>query len=115
MIQVLAGPRTRCREMKHEKTQSTAQLYYRLCSDHLSIEAIPKKKIRVDFERMREQPVMDHELVMWTPHFVILRNQNGEEITLRPDGRMLVRKSASEAVARQSAAGVLALLQNFAL
>jgi len=103
-------------KMKDDQTQNTGQLYFRLCSDHLSIEAIPKTSIRINFQKMREQSVENHELVMWTPHFVILKNQSGQEITLRPDGRMVVRKSTSEAVARQSAAEMLAfVLKSFVL
>ena len=102
--------------MKDDRAQGTAQLFFRLCSDHLSIEAIPKRKIRINFQKMKEQSVENHEVLMWTPHFVILKNQGGQEITLRPDGRMVVRKSTSEAVARQSAAEMLAfLLKSFVL
>lgn len=103
-------------KMKDDRAQGTAQLFFRLCSDHLSIEAIPKRKIRINFQKMKEQSVENHEVLMWTPHFVILKNQRGQEITLRPDGRMVVRKSTSEAVARQSAAEMLAfVLKSFVL
>jgi hypothetical protein len=102
--------------MKDDRAQGTAQLFFRLCSDHLSIEAIPKRKIRINFQKMKEQSVENHEVLMWTPHFVILKNQGGQEITLRPDGRMVVRKSTSEAVARQTAAAMLAfVLKSFVL
>jgi hypothetical protein len=86
------------------------QLFFKLCSDHLSIEAIPKRPIIVDFKKIKEHPLRDHELVMWTPHFAVLRNQTGEEITLRRNGRMVIRKAASETVARNAATEVLDLV-----
>jgi hypothetical protein len=86
------------------------QIYFKLCSDHLSIEAIPKSRIRVDLAKMREHPPENYEVVMWTPHFAIVRNLEGHEITLRGDGRMLIRNTESEATARKNAAEMIALL-----
>jgi hypothetical protein len=79
------------------------QLFFRLCSDHLSIEAIPKRHVRMDFDRIKEAPLPNYELLMWTPQFVVLRNMKGHEITVRKDGRMVIRKAASESAARTSA------------
>ena len=59
---------------------------------------------------MKEQRVADHEVVMWTPHFVVVKNERGQEITLRTDGRMVVRKAASETLARQSAAEIMEIV-----
>lgn len=92
--------------IQHEEKQ----LFFRLCSDHLSIEAIPRRPIIVDFKRMKEHPIRDHELLMWTPHFAVLKNQTGQEITLRRNGRMVIRKAASETVARNAAMEVMNLV-----
>ncbi len=90
------------------------QIYFKLCSDHLSLEAIPKTRIRVNFTKIRENPPEDYVIVMWTPHFAVVRNQGGQEITLRGDGRMLVRNAKSEAIAREAAAEMMSLvLRNF--
>ena len=65
---------------------------------------------------MKEQRVVNHEVVMWTPHFMVLKNERGQEITLRTDGRMVVRKAASETLARQSAAEIMEIvLKDFIL
>ncbi len=91
------------------------QLFFRLCSDHVSIEAIPKRPVKIDFIKLKERSIQDHELMMWTPHFVVLKNRSGEEITLRKDGRMVIRKVPSELVARRAAAEVMNLvLKDFA-
>jgi hypothetical protein len=86
------------------------QIYFKLCSDHLSIEAIPKRRIKVNFAKIREHPPENYEIVMWTAHFVIVRSIEGQEITLRRDGRMLIRNVKSEASARQSAAEIMDLI-----
>lgn len=92
------------------------QLYFRLCSDHISIEAIPKKLITIDLNKMKESSIQGYELLMWTPHFVVLRNRSGQEITLRKDGRMVIRKVASEVVARHAAAEVMSfVLKDFGI
>jgi hypothetical protein len=79
------------------------QLFFRLCSDHLSIEAIPKRHVRMNFDRIKETPLPNYEVLMWTPQFVVLRNMKGHEITVRKDGRMVIRKAVSESAARTSA------------
>jgi hypothetical protein len=86
------------------------QIYFKLCSDHLSVEAIPKTRIRVNFARLRDKPPQEYELLMWTPHFAVLRSEGGQEITLRQDGRMIVRKSGSENIARRAAADMMELV-----
>jgi hypothetical protein len=86
------------------------QIYFKLCSDHLSIEAIPKTRIKVDLSKIREHPPENHEIVMWTPHFAVVRNLKGQEITLRGDGRMLIRNAESEASARKNAAEMIGLI-----
>jgi hypothetical protein len=89
---------------------SQVPLFFKLCSDHLSIEAIPRKPLTIDLKRMKDGQLHEHELMMWTPHFVVLKNRSGEEITLRRDGRMVIRKAASEQVARDAATGVISLV-----
>jgi hypothetical protein len=92
--------------------ESEARLYFKLCSDHLSIEAIPRKAMRVNLTRLKDRSFSSHQLILWTPHFVVLRNQDGHEITLRKDGRMIIRKVASEELARRAADDVLSAVQD---
>lgn len=85
-------------------------MFFRLCSDHLSIEAIPKKQLRIDLDAIRNRQLDRHEIILWTPQFVVLRNDKGHEVTIRRDGRMIVRKAESEEIARQSASDALNLV-----
>jgi len=82
-------------------------MFFKLCSDHLSIEAIPRRMIRIDIASMKDRAISGLELMLWTPHFVVLRNHEGQEITLRKDGRMIIRKVESEPVAKRAAAEVM--------
>jgi len=96
------------------KGDRSEQIYFKLCSDHLSVEAIPKTRMKVNFDKLRDKPPREYELLMWTPHFAVLRSEGGQEITLRQDGRMIVRKSGSENIARQAAAEMIGVvLRNF--
>jgi hypothetical protein len=78
-------------------------MFFKLCSDHLSIEAIPRKSANIDMGRLKSHVLSGLELMLWTPYFVVLRNQDGNEITLRHDGRMIIRNVASEQVAQRAA------------
>jgi len=82
-------------------------LIFKLCSDHLSIEAIPRKAVRIDLAGLRGRLISGFELMLWTPQFVVLRNRAGHEVTLRRDGRMIIRKAASEEVAEVTAKEIM--------
>ena len=89
---------------------SETQLFFKLCADHLSIEAIPKSKVRLDLSKVKGG-LNDFVVTMWTPHFVVMRAVNGVEITLRRDGRMIVRNSDSEGDAEAAAIRVLSIVR----
>jgi hypothetical protein len=93
-----------------ESVSGSSHLYFRLCSDHLSIEAIPRKQLSLDLSRVKDNPVQDCELLMWTPQFVVLRTAKGEEITIRKNGRMVIRKAASEKAAKKAASVMMDVL-----
>ena len=84
----------------------------KLCSDHLSIEAIPRKSTKIDMMRLKEQLLPGHDIVLWAPQFVVLRNHKGHEITLRRDGRMIIRKAMSEEVAERAANEVMTMVSS---
>ena len=87
-----------------------ASLFFKLCSDHLSIEAIPRKAARIDLARFKSQSLPGLELMLWTPRFVVLRTQKGYEVTLRRDGRMIIRRAPTEQVAERAAIDVMRLV-----
>ena len=83
------------------------RLFFKLCSDHVSIEAIPRKTTKIDLAQLKDRAIAGHKTILWTPHFVVLRNEEGNEITLRRDGRMIIRKVTSEQVAKRAADEVM--------
>jgi len=89
---------------------ATTTLFLKLCSDHLSIEAIPRKVAKIDMAKLKSRMLAGHEVMLWTPQFVVLRNREGQEITLRRDGRMIIRKAPSEQVAERAANEVLTVV-----
>jgi len=86
-------------------------LFFRLCSDHLSIEAIPRRAMSIDLVNLKGQGITGYQIILWTPHFAVLRNEQGHEITLRRNGRMIIRKAGSEGVARQTAIRLMGLIR----
>ena len=86
------------------------QLFFRLCSDHLSIEAIPKRHVTINLRAIKEVPLQNFELTMWTPQFAVFRDTKGHEITVRKDGRMVVRNAGSESAAKAAATEAWELL-----
>jgi len=87
------------------------QLFFRLCSDHLSVEAIPKRRLRIEFNGIKHNLEENYRVLMWTPYFVVLGIISGvEEITLRRDGRMIIRKAVSDEKARLEAMRLFGLL-----
>ena len=70
--------------------------------------------MRVDLDRLRDSALDRFEIIMWTPHFAVLKTRKGHEVTLRKDGRMVIRKAGSESLARQAASEIMQLvLRNF--
>lgn len=86
------------------------QLFFKLCSDHLAVEAIPRGRVRIDLVKAKDHLDAEYCVAMWTPHFLVLKGLSGEEITLRKDGRMIVRNAGSEEKARAAATRVLTLV-----
>jgi hypothetical protein len=90
--------------------EAKSQLFFRLCSDHLAIEAIPRSKCVIDFSKVRQSLETCYTCVVWTTYFVVLRSGLGEEITLRKDGRMIIRNAKSEGAAHSAALRLLTLV-----
>ena len=64
----------------------------------------------IDFSKARQSIETCYTCVLWTTYFVVLRSSLGEEITLRKDGRMIIRNAKSEAAAHSAALRLLTLV-----
>jgi len=66
--------------------------------------------MKVGLAKLKKEDSGRYELLMWTPHFVVMRTSSGLEVTVRGDGRMVVRKAASEEDARNTATEIMHIL-----
>jgi hypothetical protein len=90
--------------------EAKSQLFFKLCSDHLAIEAIPRRKLVIDLSRARHRLEAGYTPILSTQYFIVLRSSLGEEITLRRDGRMIIRNAKSESNAHSAAERLLTLV-----
>jgi hypothetical protein len=107
LINLHVNTKAKRRVAKMGVEDEQGRLFFKLCSDHLSIEAIPRKTVHVNLNELKDRVILGHELMLWTPHFLVLRNRAGQEITLRKDGRMIIRKAGSELLAKRAAEEVM--------
>lgn len=80
---------------------------FRLCSDRLSLECIPRKTLKLNlsnYERSGELTLM-----VKTPYFLVFKFKDGPEVTIRKDGRMIIRKVTDEELAQKIAVRALAI------
>lgn len=80
----------------------------KLCSDKAAFEVRIQRKIFFNMDKVKQlfETCHDSEIVVYTPHMIILRS-DGAEITLSRDGRMLIKKVSSESEATQVARKIL--------
>lgn len=90
------------------KHESPLPLLVKLCSDKAAFEARPVGKLSLNMDRTKRtlEKSRKHEIVIYTPHMLILRIGK-VETTISRDGRMLIKKVSSETEATQVASHIL--------
>jgi hypothetical protein len=53
------------------------------------------------------EDIKDHEIIVYTPHIMILKSRRGAEVTFSKDGRMLIKNVSNENEAGTVARDVL--------
>jgi len=83
-------------------------LFVKLCSDKTAFEVRMREKVFFDMDRLRQlfEACHDPEIVVYTPHMIILRSRRAET-TFSKDGRMLIRRVSNESEATQIARKIL--------
>ncbi len=91
-----------------KETNYTHQLFIKLCSDKAAYEARTAKKLSLDMNETKRalEKSKEHQIVVCTPHILILRSGKAET-TLSRDGRMLIKRASSESEAAQVAQQIL--------
>jgi len=93
--------------MTNEKKFSIP-LFVKLCSDKAAFEVRTQRKVFFNMDKVRQlfEACHDSEVVVYTPHMIILRSGKAET-TLSRDGRMLIKRVANESEATQIARKIL--------
>jgi len=83
-------------------------LFVKLCSDKASFEIRIQRKVFFNIDKVRQlfETSHDSEILVYTPHMIILRSGRAE-ITLSRDGRMLIKRVSNESEATQVARKIL--------
>jgi len=91
-------------------------LFVKLCSDGAAFEVRIQRKVFFNMDKVRQlfETSRDSEIVVYTPHIIILRSGRAE-ITLSKDGRMLIKRVSNESEATQVARKILRIALRAAL
>jgi len=96
-----------CRHVA-SKDESPFPLFVRLCSDRAAFEARTQRRLSLNMDEVKRalEESEGHEIVVYTPHMLVLKSGKAE-ITLSRDGRMLIKRVSNEAEAAQVARQIL--------
>jgi len=82
-------------------------LLVRLCSDRAVFEVRLQRRMSFNMDEVKRlfEATKVHEIVVYTPYILVVRDPRGAEVTLSKNGRMLVKrvlnKDEAEAVAQE--------------
>ncbi len=89
--------------------RSMIPFFVKLCSDRSAYEVKLQRKPFFIMDRLKQllEATRDYELVVWTPHIMIVRTCKGTEVTFCKDGRILIKKVLNKSEAEAIAEDVL--------
>jgi len=92
------------------KEKSLIPFSVKLCSDKAAFEVRTQRKVFFNLPKVRQlfEACHDFEILVYTPHMIILRSGRAET-TLSRDGRMLIKRVSNESEATQVARKILQL------
>jgi len=88
--------------------KSPILFFVKLCSNKAAFEVRTQRKVFFNMYKVKQllEACHDYEIVVYTPHLVVLRSGKAEA-TLSKDGRMLIKRVSSESEAIQIASKIL--------
>jgi len=94
----------------NNKEKSLIPFSVKLCSDKAAFEVRIQRKVFFNLDKVRQlfEACGDPEILVYTPHLIILRSGRAET-TLSRDGRMLIKKVSNESDATRVARRILQL------
>ena len=95
-----------------EEEKLPAPLFVKLCSDRAAFEARLQKRVHFSMDRLKQLLEVEngHEILVYTPHIMVIKSRRGAEVTFSRDGRMLIRKVADIAEAENTAKDMLRIV-----
>lgn len=90
------------------RSKVRSRLTVKICSDRSAFEVRPMKRLTLNLSKVKLtlERIWPHEIVVDTPHIIIVRSGKAET-TLSRDGRMLIKRVLSEAEATRVAQEIL--------
>jgi hypothetical protein len=81
----------------------------RLCSDHAAYEAVPRRRLSLDMVALKQriEEGSGWEVATHTPQFLVIKRDDGVEVTIVDDGRMIIRNVADQKSAGEIAEAIL--------
>jgi len=90
------------------KQESQAAFFVKLCSDKAAYEARLKRQTSFNLLHAKQQfeATGNYQILVDTPHILILKNSKEIEITFSKDGRIIIKQVADKAEAEKIAQGI---------
>jgi len=87
------------------KQKLQASFFVKLCSDKAAYEARLKRQTNFNLFRVKQlfEATGNYQILVDTPHILILKNSKEVEATLSKDGRIIIKKVADKAEAEKIA------------
>ena len=81
----------------------------RLCSARAAYEAVPRKRAKLDIMSLKHslETRGGCEITLCTPQFMVIKRQDGIEVTIVDDGRMIIRNVRNQEEAQGIAETIL--------
>lgn len=91
-----------------KEDDSPYRILVKLCSDKAAYEARISQKLSIHMPAAKQalEKAKEHEILIYTPHILIIRSQKAET-TLSKDGRMIIKRVSSESEAAKVAQQIL--------
>ena len=92
-----------------KKKEYSPRYFVRLCSDKAAFEVKFSQKLRLDMSSVKKafEDSKRYEIILYTPHIMILKSGKEAEITFSKDERMLIKNVSSKDQAEAIAESVL--------
>lgn len=81
-----------------KKRENHPSYFVKLCADKAAYEAKFSQNLRFDMSSVKKafEDSKRFQIVLFTPHLIILKDARRPEITLSKDGRMLIKEASSK-------------------